>query len=120
NVPVWVKLHSVSITAFNEDGLSAIATKLGTSLMLDSYTSDMCLQSWGNSSYAKAMIELQADVELKDTIVMAMPKLTREGFYTCTILLNMSGNHLGVHVVRTLVIFRRNVPRIQVWVWRRT
>ncbi|GJV20557.1 hypothetical protein Tco_1369577 [Tanacetum coccineum] len=102
NVPVWVKLHSVSITAFNEDGLSAIATKLG------------------KSSYAKAMIELQADVELKDTIVMAMPKLTGEGFYTCTILLNMSGNHLGVRVVRTLVIFRRNVPRIQVWVWRRT
>ncbi|GJW12409.1 hypothetical protein Tco_1578236 [Tanacetum coccineum] len=61
---VWVKLHSVSITAFNEDGLSAIATK--------------------RSSYAKAMIELQADVKLKDTIVVAMPKLTREGFYTCT------------------------------------
>ncbi|GKG25333.1 hypothetical protein Tco_0395961, partial [Tanacetum coccineum] len=36
------------------------------------------------SSYAKAMIELQADVELKDTIVMAMPKLSGEGFYTCT------------------------------------
>nr|GEW41440.1 hypothetical protein [Tanacetum cinerariifolium] len=33
--------------AFSEDGLSAIATKLGTPLMLDSYTSDMCMQSWG-------------------------------------------------------------------------
>ncbi|GJS29649.1 ARID DNA-binding domain-containing protein [Tanacetum coccineum] len=40
-VLVWVKLHSVPITAFSEDGLSAIATKLGTPLMLDSYTSDM-------------------------------------------------------------------------------
>ncbi|GJY74692.1 hypothetical protein Tco_0479123 [Tanacetum coccineum] len=28
-VPVWVKLHGVPITAFSEDGLSAIATKLG-------------------------------------------------------------------------------------------
>ncbi|GJT34847.1 hypothetical protein Tco_0925266 [Tanacetum coccineum] len=37
------------------------------------------------SSYARAMIELQADVELKDTIVVAMPKLVREGLYTCTI-----------------------------------
>ncbi|GJS76916.1 zinc finger, CCHC-type containing protein [Tanacetum coccineum] len=36
---------------------------------LDSYTSDMCIQSWGRSSYARAMIELRADVELKDTIV---------------------------------------------------
>nr|GEZ90172.1 hypothetical protein [Tanacetum cinerariifolium] len=37
------------------------------------------------SSYARAMIELRADVELKDTIVVTMPKLTREGFYTCIV-----------------------------------
>ncbi|GKF47743.1 copia protein, partial [Tanacetum coccineum] len=53
NVLVWVKLHGVPITAFSEDGLSAIATKVGTPLMLDSYTSGMCLQSWGKSSYAR-------------------------------------------------------------------
>nr|GEY97001.1 hypothetical protein [Tanacetum cinerariifolium] len=39
----------------------------------------------GRSSYAREMIELCADVELKDTIVVAMPKLYREGFYTCTV-----------------------------------
>ncbi|GKD12951.1 reverse transcriptase domain-containing protein [Tanacetum coccineum] len=48
NVPVWVKVHDVPVTAFSKDGLSAIATKL-------------------------------------DTIVMAMPKLVGEGFYTCTV-----------------------------------
>nr|GFC73656.1 hypothetical protein [Tanacetum cinerariifolium] len=42
-VSVWVKLYGVLVTAFSEDGLSAIATKLGTPLMLDSYTSDMCM-----------------------------------------------------------------------------
>ncbi|GJY14541.1 hypothetical protein Tco_0384963, partial [Tanacetum coccineum] len=47
-----------------------IATKLGTPLMLDFYTSDMCMQSWGRSSYARALIELQANVELKDTIMV--------------------------------------------------
>nr|GEW09076.1 hypothetical protein [Tanacetum cinerariifolium] len=67
----------------SEDDLSAIATKLGTPLMLDSYTSDMCMQSWGRSSYARVMIELQADVELKDNIVVAMPKIKKEGHYTC-------------------------------------
>nr|GEW43262.1 hypothetical protein [Tanacetum cinerariifolium] len=61
NVPVWVKLYGVPITAFNKDGLSAIATKLSTPLMIDSYTSDMCVQSW------------------------AMPKITREGHYTCNV-----------------------------------
>nr|GEU41384.1 hypothetical protein [Tanacetum cinerariifolium] len=31
------------------------------------------------------MIEVRADVEFKDTIVVAMPKLTGEGFYTSTV-----------------------------------
>ncbi|GJX85676.1 nucleotide-diphospho-sugar transferase [Tanacetum coccineum] len=75
-IPVWVKIHGVPVTAFSEDGLSVIATKLGTPLMLDSYTSDMCMESWGRSSYARVMIELRADVELKDNIVVAMPKIT--------------------------------------------
>ncbi|GJZ58100.1 hypothetical protein Tco_0613594 [Tanacetum coccineum] len=85
NVPVWVKLHGGPVTAFSEDGLSTIATKLDTLFMLDSYTSDMCLQSWGTSSYAKVMIELRADMMLKDNIVVAMPKIMREGYYTCTV-----------------------------------
>ncbi|GKC42501.1 beta-caryophyllene synthase, partial [Tanacetum coccineum] len=85
NVPVWVKLHGVLVMAFNEDGLSAIATKLGTPSMLDLYTSDTSMQSWGRSSYARVMSELRADVELKDTIVVAMPKLFGEGFYTCNV-----------------------------------
>ncbi|GKE06084.1 copia protein [Tanacetum coccineum] len=91
-IPVWVKLHGVPVTAFSEDDLSAIATKLGTPLVLDSYTADMCMQSWGRSSYARvmielradvelAMIDLRADVELKDNIVVDMPKITREGYY---------------------------------------
>nr|GEW86846.1 transcription factor LHW-like [Tanacetum cinerariifolium] len=82
---VWVKLHGVPITAFSVDRLSAIATKLVTPLMLDSYTSDMCIQSYGRSSYAQVMIEPRADVELKDNIVVAMPNITREGHYTCNV-----------------------------------
>ncbi|GJW52364.1 retrotransposon protein, putative, ty1-copia subclass [Tanacetum coccineum] len=84
-IPVWVKIYGVPITTFSEDGLSVIATKLGTPLMLDFYTSDMCMQSWGRSSYTRAMIELRADVELKDNIVVAMPKTKGEGHYICNI-----------------------------------
>ncbi|GKE12265.1 hypothetical protein Tco_1415816 [Tanacetum coccineum] len=51
------------------------------------------------------MIELRADVELKDNIVVALPKITREGH---------CGNLLGVRLVRFLDIFMRNVRRIQV------
>ncbi|GJX80154.1 hypothetical protein Tco_0328303 [Tanacetum coccineum] len=58
NVSIWVKLHGVPVTTFSEDGLSIIVTKL-------------------------ALIEVRADVELKDTILVVMPKLDGEGFYTC-------------------------------------
>nr|GEY17497.1 hypothetical protein [Tanacetum cinerariifolium] len=37
------------------------------------------------SSYARAMIELRADVELKDNIMAAMLKIIEEGYYTCNI-----------------------------------
>nr|GEZ60908.1 hypothetical protein [Tanacetum cinerariifolium] len=84
-IPVWVRLYGVPVMAFNKDGLCAIATKLGTPLMLDSYTSDMCIQSWGRSSYTRIMIELQAIMKLKDNIVVAMPKITKEGHYTCNV-----------------------------------
>nr|GEV35405.1 hypothetical protein [Tanacetum cinerariifolium] len=62
-VPVWVKLLGVLVTAFSEDGLSFN----------------------GRSRYARIMVELRADVELKDNIVVAMPKITREGHYTCNV-----------------------------------
>nr|GEW36469.1 reverse transcriptase domain-containing protein [Tanacetum cinerariifolium] len=37
------------------------------------------------SSYARVMVELRADVELKDNIVMAILKFTREGHYICNV-----------------------------------
>nr|GEV13502.1 hypothetical protein [Tanacetum cinerariifolium] len=78
NVPVWVKPHGVSVMEFSEDGLSSIAMK---------------------DCYVRSMIELCTDVELEDTIVVPMPKLVGEGFYTCTIRVeNISENLLGVRV----------------------
>ncbi|GJS97895.1 zinc knuckle CX2CX4HX4C containing protein [Tanacetum coccineum] len=85
NISIWVKFHDIHITAFTEDGLSAIATKLDTPLMLDSYTSTMCTESLGRSSYARAIVELRADTELKDTLVVVIPKFMGEG-YTISII----------------------------------
>nr|GEX06692.1 hypothetical protein [Tanacetum cinerariifolium] len=74
-VLVWVNLHGVPVMVFSENGLSVITTKLDTLIMLDSYTTDMCIQSLGRSSYARDMIELRADMELKDNIMAVMPKM---------------------------------------------
>ncbi|GJU40692.1 hypothetical protein Tco_1193649 [Tanacetum coccineum] len=86
NGPWFIRKNPLILKKWNpDDGLSDIATKIGTPLMLESYTSDMYMQSWGRSSYSRAMIEVRADVELKDNIVAAMPKITREGYYTYNI-----------------------------------
>lgn len=45
--------------------MSVIATKLGTPMMLDSYASSMCMDSWGKCSYARAMIEVRTDLALR-------------------------------------------------------
>ncbi|GKC06356.1 retrotransposon protein, putative, ty1-copia subclass [Tanacetum coccineum] len=85
NIHVWVKFHDVPINAFTEDGLSAIATKLGRALMLDYYMNAMFTDSWGRASYVRSTIELKVDLDLRDTIVVGIPKFIGEGFTTSTI-----------------------------------
>ncbi|XP_021996309.1 uncharacterized protein LOC110893511 [Helianthus annuus] len=82
SVPVWVKLHNVPIAIYTDDGLSLLASKLGVPKRLDGYTADMCTENWGRSSFARALIEITADKELKDQIVVAIPKLDDDGYIT--------------------------------------
>ncbi|GJV68149.1 zinc knuckle CX2CX4HX4C containing protein [Tanacetum coccineum] len=49
-IPVWVKIHDVPIQVFLEDGISLIASQIGKPIMLDSYTSSMCIESWGRKA----------------------------------------------------------------------
>ncbi|GKD81323.1 zinc knuckle CX2CX4HX4C containing protein [Tanacetum coccineum] len=79
SAPLWVKLHHVPIVAYLEIGLSLITTQLGRPLMLDSYTSNMCLSSWGRNTYARALVEFSADEELKESIVIAIPLCNGKG-----------------------------------------
>ncbi|XP_021996301.1 uncharacterized protein LOC110893502 [Helianthus annuus] len=79
-VPVWVKMHDVLLAAFTEDGLSLVASKIGNPKMLDSYTATMCAESWGRSSYARALIEVEAEAELKKSITVAIPSLDGNGY----------------------------------------
>nr|GEV03215.1 hypothetical protein [Tanacetum cinerariifolium] len=84
-VPVWVKMHHVPIVAYSEVGLSLISTQIGRRIMLDSYTSNMCLNSWGRSAYARALIDIAADVELVKSLVVAIPFANKEGHMFATI-----------------------------------
>ena len=81
-VPVWIKMHKVPLVAYSEDGLSLIATQVGKPIMLDSFTSSMCVDSWGRISFARALVELSADSELKSQVTMAIPNEEGNGFTT--------------------------------------
>ncbi|XP_022032208.1 uncharacterized protein LOC110933287 [Helianthus annuus] len=82
SIPVWVKMFNVPISVYTDDGLSLLASKIGTPKRLDGYTADMCADSWGRSRFARALIEIDADNELKDHIVVAIPKLDDDGYIT--------------------------------------
>ncbi|GKC41161.1 zinc knuckle CX2CX4HX4C containing protein [Tanacetum coccineum] len=60
-IPVWVKIHDVPIQVFSEDGLSIIASQIGKPIMFDSYTSSVCIDSWGRSSFALRLIEINVE-----------------------------------------------------------
>ncbi|XP_021979840.1 uncharacterized protein LOC110875959 [Helianthus annuus] len=79
-VQVWVKIHEVPIAAYTEDGLSLIATTIGEPKLMDSFTTSMCTDSWGRSSYARALVEISADKEFREEITMAIPESEGEGF----------------------------------------
>lgn len=78
-VPVWIKLHDVPLLAYSEDSLSMLATKVGKPIILDTYTSNMCVESWGRSSYARVLVELNAVNDIKESLVVGIPELIGDG-----------------------------------------
>nr|GEY91235.1 hypothetical protein [Tanacetum cinerariifolium] len=55
HVPVWVKFHDIPLVTYTSDGLSLMATNIGTLMMLDLYTNFLCF--WNHVGGA-AMQEL--------------------------------------------------------------
>ncbi|GJX98846.1 zinc knuckle CX2CX4HX4C containing protein [Tanacetum coccineum] len=84
-IPIWVKLHDVPIQVFEEDGISLIAIFIGKPIMLDSYTSDMCKDSWGRSIFARCLIKVNSEANLVDVVTIGVPSLTRDDYTKETI-----------------------------------
>ncbi|GJT11410.1 zinc knuckle CX2CX4HX4C containing protein, partial [Tanacetum coccineum] len=82
---IWVKLHDVPIQVFEEDGISLIATFIGKPVMLDSYTSSMCNESWGRSSFARCLTEVNSEADLVDVVTIGILSLSGDGFTIETI-----------------------------------
>ncbi|MDV3153233.1 MAG: hypothetical protein Q8755_02490, partial [Candidatus Phytoplasma australasiaticum] len=73
-------MHDVPLAAYTEDGLSLIASKVGSPKILDNETSNMCMDSWGRSSFARAIIEIDATKEPKQNVSIAIPNVEEGGF----------------------------------------
>ncbi|GKB49256.1 zinc knuckle CX2CX4HX4C containing protein [Tanacetum coccineum] len=99
--PNWVKLHNVPILAYLEVGLSLIATQLGRPIMMDSYTSNMCLDPWGKCTYARVLIEMMAEVALMDSLVVATPFTNSKGHSLDTIEVPPKKQLAGVRLTNT-------------------
>nr|GEV30048.1 zinc knuckle CX2CX4HX4C [Tanacetum cinerariifolium] len=68
-----------------KDGISLITMFIGKPLMLDSYTSSMCNDSWGRSSFSQCLIEVNSKVDFVDVVTVGIPSLTGDVFTKETI-----------------------------------
>ncbi|GKA48492.1 hypothetical protein Tco_0741450 [Tanacetum coccineum] len=76
---------NISIPLFEEDSISLIATFIGKPIMLDSYTSSMCNDSWGRSRFARFLSDVNSEADLVDVVTISIPSLTGDGFTKETI-----------------------------------
>ncbi|GJT14421.1 RNA-directed DNA polymerase, eukaryota, reverse transcriptase zinc-binding domain protein [Tanacetum coccineum] len=67
-LPFWVKLRNLPLEAWSNKGLSDIASRLETPLIMDKVTTDMCKMGTGRVGFARVLIEVEADKGLPDSI----------------------------------------------------
>ncbi|GJX44527.1 RNA-directed DNA polymerase, eukaryota, reverse transcriptase zinc-binding domain protein, partial [Tanacetum coccineum] len=67
-LPVWVKLSNVSLEAWCVKGISAMASSLGKPILMDTMTAIMCYKGIGNFGYARVLVEMDPEKDLKSEI----------------------------------------------------
>nr|GEU30464.1 hypothetical protein [Tanacetum cinerariifolium] len=65
---VWVKMVNVPLEAWSINGISALASRLGKPLMMDTMTTNMCYKGVGNLEYARVLVEMDAEKHFKKEI----------------------------------------------------
>ncbi|GJR84597.1 zinc knuckle CX2CX4HX4C containing protein [Tanacetum coccineum] len=74
NIPIILKKWSMNTRLCKEE-LTRIPP-----IMLDSFTSSMCIEMWGRSSFARCLIEVNVDDILKESLTMGVPLIEDSGF----------------------------------------
>ncbi|KAJ9561757.1 hypothetical protein OSB04_006917 [Centaurea solstitialis] len=74
--PLWVKIHNIPLIAFNNEGISRIASALGVPIRMDACTTSMCDKAWGRPGFAKILVDVWAVGELKRELQIVIPSLS--------------------------------------------
>ncbi|GKC11853.1 RNA-directed DNA polymerase, eukaryota, reverse transcriptase zinc-binding domain protein [Tanacetum coccineum] len=67
-LPVWVKMLKMPMEAWSVKGISALASSLGKLIIMDEVTTRMCVTSVRRIGFARVLIEIDAEKEIKDRI----------------------------------------------------
>ena len=67
-MPLWVKMVNVPMEAWSVDGISSMASSLGTPIVMDNMTALMFQHGVGRLDYARVLVEFDATKKLKESI----------------------------------------------------
>nr|GEW98105.1 RNA-directed DNA polymerase, eukaryota, reverse transcriptase zinc-binding domain protein [Tanacetum cinerariifolium] len=65
---IWIKLLNIPLEAWSVRDISALASRLGTPIMMDSITASMCHNGSGRAGYARILVEIDAKKGIQDQI----------------------------------------------------
>nr|GEW69747.1 ATPase, F1/V1/A1 complex, alpha/beta subunit, zinc knuckle CX2CX4HX4C [Tanacetum cinerariifolium] len=105
-LPLCIKLHNVPIEAWTVKGVSAIASSLGTPLIMDKTTARMCHEGAGRVGYAKVLVEVKAESQFKEKV---------EINYTCTEINDTCTKFVNVEYTWKPAKPREKIPRAFAW-----
>lgn len=63
-VSVWAKIFNVPLEAWNVEGISRIASRIGAPIIMDRITTEMCEKTYGRASFARVMVEVDSSKDL--------------------------------------------------------
>ncbi|GJV50025.1 zinc knuckle CX2CX4HX4C containing protein [Tanacetum coccineum] len=67
-IPLWIKMCNVPLEAWTTKGISALASRVGKPMVMDSVTASMCKMGIGRIGFARVLVEVSSNKALPDEI----------------------------------------------------
>ncbi|GJU64103.1 zinc knuckle CX2CX4HX4C containing protein [Tanacetum coccineum] len=67
-LPLWVKIYDIPLEAWNVEGISRIASRIGVLIIMDKITTSIFEKPYGRASYARVLVEVDVAKGLVDSV----------------------------------------------------